>query len=60
MHGCYVMDRSKEALLDTVFARLRNEYCVYVPLDGRMNVAGLSVSNVDRAADHILAALEGT
>lgn len=38
-------------------ARLRNEQHVYVPPDGRMNVAGVSESNLERVADAIVAVL---
>jgi len=34
-------------------ARLRDEYHVYVPPDGRMNVAGISDANVDYVADAV-------
>lgn len=34
-------------------ARLRDEYRVYVPPDGRMNVAGISDANVDYVADAV-------
>jgi aspartate/tyrosine/aromatic aminotransferase len=36
-------------------ARLRDERHVYVPPDGRMNVAGLNESNVDYVAESIAA-----
>jgi aspartate aminotransferase len=36
---------------------LRGRHHVYVPPDGRMNVAGVSESNVDRVADSIVAVL---
>jgi aspartate/tyrosine/aromatic aminotransferase len=36
---------------------LRAEHHVYVPPDGRINVAGVSVANVDRVADSIVAVL---
>ena len=35
-------------------ARLRSEYHIYVPPDGRMNVAGISADNVDRVADAVV------
>lgn len=34
-------------------ARLRSEFHIYVPPDGRINVAGISAGNVDRIADAI-------
>jgi aspartate/tyrosine/aromatic aminotransferase len=34
-------------------ARLREEFHVYVPPDGRMNVAGISDANVDHVADAV-------
>jgi aspartate aminotransferase len=36
---------------------LRGTHHVYVPPDGRINVAGVSVANVDRVADSIVAVL---
>jgi aspartate aminotransferase len=40
--------------LDAIgIARLRDEHHVYVPPDGRMNVAGLSDGNVDYVADAV-------
>jgi aspartate/tyrosine/aromatic aminotransferase len=36
---------------------LRSTHHVYVPPDGRINVAGVSDSNVDRVADSIVAVL---
>jgi aspartate aminotransferase len=38
-------------------AELRGRHHVYVPPDGRMNVAGVSEANVDRVADSIVAVL---
>jgi len=38
-------------------ARLREERHVYVPPDGRMNVAGVSESNLERVADAIVAVM---
>jgi aspartate/tyrosine/aromatic aminotransferase len=38
-------------------ATLRDEQHVYVPPDGRMNVAGVSESNLERVADAIIAVL---
>jgi aspartate/tyrosine/aromatic aminotransferase len=40
-------------LAETGIARLRDEDHVYVPPDGRMNVAGISDANVDYVADAI-------
>jgi aspartate aminotransferase len=34
-------------------ARLRDEYHIYMPPDGRMNVAGISDANVDYVADAV-------
>jgi aspartate/tyrosine/aromatic aminotransferase len=36
---------------------LRSEHHLYMPPDGRINIAGVSESNVDRVADAIAAAL---
>jgi aspartate aminotransferase len=41
----------------TAIGRLRSEHHVYVPPDGRVNIAGVSQSNVDRVADAIVAVL---
>jgi aspartate aminotransferase len=38
-------------------ARLRSEFHVYVPPDGRINVAGISTDNVDRIADAVVSLL---
>lgn len=38
-------------------AALRAEHHVYVPPDGRINIAGISDSNVDRVADAVVAVL---
>jgi aspartate/tyrosine/aromatic aminotransferase len=38
-------------------ARLRDHHHVYVPPDGRINVAGVSELNVDRVADSIVGVL---
>jgi aspartate/tyrosine/aromatic aminotransferase len=38
-------------------ARLREEQHVYVPPDGRINVAGVSEANVDRVADSLVAVM---
>jgi len=38
-------------------ARLRSEFHVYVPPDGRINVAGISTDNVDRIADAVVTLL---
>jgi aspartate/tyrosine/aromatic aminotransferase len=38
-------------------AELRGRHHVYVPPDGRMNVAGVSEANVERVADSIVAVL---
>jgi aspartate/tyrosine/aromatic aminotransferase len=38
--------------------RLRDEHHVYVPPDGRMNVAGISDQNVDYVADAVTALLK--
>jgi aspartate aminotransferase len=38
---------------DAAIARLRDVHHVYVPPDGRMNVAGISESNVDYVADAV-------
>lgn len=38
-------------------ARLRDEFHVYVPPDGRMNVAGISEANVDYVSDALAALL---
>jgi aspartate aminotransferase len=44
--------------LDEVgIARLRDEYHVYVPPDGRMNVAGISDANVEYVADAVASVL---
>jgi aspartate/tyrosine/aromatic aminotransferase len=40
-------------------ARLRDQYHVYLPPDGRINVAGVSESNVDRVADGIVGVMGG-
>jgi aspartate aminotransferase len=40
-------------LSDAAIARLRDEHHIYVPPDGRMNVAGISESNVDYVADAV-------
>jgi aspartate aminotransferase len=40
-------------LTETGIARLRDEDHVYVPPDGRMNVAGISDANVDYVADAV-------
>jgi aspartate aminotransferase len=40
-------------LTEAGIARLRDEYHVYVPPDGRMNVAGISDANVDYVADAV-------
>jgi aspartate/tyrosine/aromatic aminotransferase len=37
--------------------RLRDLHHVHVPLDGRINVAGVSELNVDRVADSIVSAM---
>ncbi|NJD30269.1 MAG: aspartate/tyrosine/aromatic aminotransferase [Gammaproteobacteria bacterium] len=37
---------------------LRSEHHVYVPPDGRINIAGISDGNVDRVADAIVAVLD--
>jgi aspartate aminotransferase len=39
-------------------ARLRSEFHVYVPPDGRINVAGISAGNVDRIADAVVTLLD--
>jgi aspartate aminotransferase len=39
-------------------AELRERYHVYVPPDGRINVAGVSEANVERVADAIVAVLD--
>ncbi len=45
--------------LDTEgIARLRSQEHVYVPPDGRINVAGVSEENVDRVADAVLAVVD--
>ncbi|HEX9208044.1 MAG TPA: amino acid aminotransferase [Steroidobacteraceae bacterium] len=38
-------------------ARLRGEFHIYVPPDGRINVAGISADNVERIADAVAALL---
>ena len=38
-------------------ARLRSEFHVYVPPDGRINMAGISTDNVDRIADAVVTLL---
>jgi aspartate/tyrosine/aromatic aminotransferase len=40
-------------LAETGIAQLRDEDHVYVPPDGRMNVAGISDANVDYVADAV-------
>ncbi len=40
--------------------RLRSEFHVYVPPDGRINVAGISAGNVDRVADAVATLLDWT
>jgi len=40
-------------LTESGIARLRDEDHVYVPPDGRMNVAGISDANVDYVADAV-------
>jgi aspartate/tyrosine/aromatic aminotransferase len=46
--------------LDAVaIARLREQYHVYLPPDGRINVAGVNEANVDRVADGIASVLGG-
>ncbi len=40
-------------LTEAGIARLRDEYHVYVPPDGRMNVAGINDANVDYVADAV-------
>jgi aspartate/tyrosine/aromatic aminotransferase len=39
-------------------ARLRSEFHIYVPPDGRINVAGISAGNVDPIADAIATLLD--
>jgi len=41
----------------TAIAERRERWHVYVPPDGRMNVAGVSESNVDYVADSIVGVL---
>ena len=43
----------------SAIAALRDAEHVYVPPDGRINVAGISLANVDRVADSIVRVLEG-
>jgi len=45
-------------LTDVSIQRLRDEHHVYVPPDGRMNVAGISDQNVDYVADAVTALLK--
>jgi aromatic-amino-acid transaminase len=40
-------------LAEADIARLRDQHHVYVPPDGRMNVAGISDANVDYVADAV-------
>jgi len=49
---------SQLGLAAAAIAELRNRHHVYVPPDGRMNVAGVSEANVDRIADSIVAVLD--
>jgi aspartate aminotransferase len=44
-------------LAEADIARLRDQHHVYVPPDGRMNVAGISDANVDYVADAVAALL---
>jgi aspartate/tyrosine/aromatic aminotransferase len=40
-------------------ARLREQYHVYLPPDGRINVAGVNEANVDRVADGVAGVMGG-
>lgn len=40
-------------LPETDIARLRDEHHIYMPPDGRVNVAGISDANVDYVADAV-------
>jgi len=56
--GCAVTTFETGAPGDAeAIARLRDVQHVYVPPDGRINVAGVSEANVDRVADSLVAVM---
>ena len=48
---------SLAGLGDAAIGELRSKHHVYVPPDGRINIAGVSATNVDRVADSIVAVM---
>jgi aspartate aminotransferase len=48
---------SLAGLDSAAIGELRSKYHVYVPPDGRINIAGVSATNVDRVADSIVAVM---
>jgi len=56
-HGlAFTIGRGNEIVVAAIEA-LRSRQHVYMPPDGRINIAGVSESNVDRVADAIVSVL---
>jgi len=48
---------SLTGLAPAAIAELRDRHHVYLPPDGRINIAGVSEANVDRVADSLVAVM---